>query len=216
MGVGTGNIKDNKMETLADNGNGNYSYIDSVNEAKRVLIEEKGATFFTVAKDVKFQIEFNPDTVKGYRLIGYENRALENSDFDDDEKDAGELGAGHSVTVLYELALTGSEQEVKEYDLEFSSSLGTGSGDICKISTRYKPIGEETSVLEETVISADQLDEPVSDDFCFAGAVAEFGMILRDSEFKGSSTYDSVLELAANSNKGDFSELVQKAKELSK
>ena len=113
IGVGMGNIKDNKMETLADNGNGNYSYIDSVTEAERVLIEEKGATFFTVAKDVKFQLEFNPETVKGYRLIGYENRMLENSDFADDTKDAGELGAGHSVTVLYEVALTGSEQEVE-------------------------------------------------------------------------------------------------------
>jgi len=216
LGVGTGNIKDNKMETLADNGNGNYSYIDSVNEAKRVLIEEKGATFFTVAKDVKFQVEFNPDTVKGYRLIGYENRALENSDFTNDAKDAGEIGAGHSVTVLYELALTGSEQKVQEYDLEFSASSGTGSTDICKISTRYKPIGSETSVQEDTTVPKEKLDEAVSDDFYFACAVAEFGMVLRDSEYKGTATYDSILDLAANSGEREFKELVERAKSLKK
>lgn len=214
LGVGTGNIKDNKMETLADNGNGNYSYIDSVNEAKRVLIEEKGATFFTVAKDVKFQVEFNPDTVKGYRLIGYENRALDNADFTNDAKDAGELGAGHSVTVLYEIALTGSAQEVKEYDLEFSSAEGTGSTDICKISTRYKPIGSETSVQEDTVVPGEKIEEAVSGDFYFASAVAEFGMILRDSEYMGTATYDSVLELAANSGESEFMELVEKAKSI--
>ena len=214
LGVGTGNIKNNKMETLADNGNGNYSYIDSVNEAKRVLIEEKGATFFTVAKDVKFQVEFNPETVKGYRLIGYENRLLENSDFTDDTKDAGELGAGHSVTVLYELALAGSEQEVKEYDLEFSASLSNGSTDICKISTRYKPLDSDTSVQEDTLVPAEKLEEAVSGDFYLACAVAEFGMILRDSEYKGTATFDSVLELAANSGEREFAELVEKAKNL--
>ncbi len=214
LGVGTGNIKDNKMETLADNGNGNYSYVDSVNEAKRVLIEEKGATFFTVAKDVKFQVEFNPDTVKGYRLIGYENRMLNNSDFTDDTKDAGELGAGHSVTVLYEIALTGSAQEVKEYDLEFSSQTGTGSTDICKISTRYKPIGSEASVQEDTAVPKEKLEEAVSSDFNLAAAVAEFGMILRNSEYKGTADYDSVLELAAQSGEEDFIELVEKAKDI--
>lgn len=216
--VGTGNIKDNKMETLADNGNGNYSYIDSVTEAERVLIEEKGATFFTVAKDVKFQLEFNPDAVKGYRLIGYENRALENSDFANDEKDAGELGAGHSVTVLYEVALTGSEQEVAEYDLEFAQSSGTGSTDICKISTRYKPIGSEESVLEETIVPAAIMEQAVSEDFRFTCAVTEFGMILRDSKYKGTSTFESVLELAADSGtssaKKEFISLVKKAQEI--
>lgn len=215
IGVGTGNIKDNKMETLADNGNGNYSYVDSVTEAERVLIEEKGATFFTVAKDVKFQLEFNPDAVKGYRLIGYENRALENADFSNDEKDAGELGAGHSVTVLYEVALMGSEQEVAEYDLEFAQTSGTGSTDICKISTRYKPIGSEESVLEETVVPASVMEQAVSEDFSFTCAVTEFGMILRNSEYKGTSTFESVLELAANSGtsnaKKEFISLVEKA-----
>lgn len=218
IGVGTGNIKDNKMETLADNGNGNYSYIDSVTEAERVLIEEKGATFFTVAKDVKFQLEFNPDAVKGYRLIGYENRALNNEDFANDEKDAGELGAGHSVTVLYEVALTGSEQEVAEYDLEFSESNGTGSTDICKVSTRYKPIGSEKSALEETIVPETVMEQAVSEDFWFTCAVAEFGMILRDSEYKGTSTFESVLELAANSGttdaKKEFAALVEKARKI--
>lgn len=218
IGVGTGNIKDNKMETLADNGNGNYSYIDSVTEAEKVLIEEKGATFFTVAKDVKFQLEFNPDAVKGYRLIGYENRALDNADFANDEKDAGELGAGHSVTVLYEVALTGSEQEVAEYDLEFSESNSTGSTDICKISTRYKPIGSEESVLEETIVPESIMEQAVSEDFWFTCAVAEFGMILRNSEYKGTSTFESVLELAANSGtssaKKEFISLVEKAQKI--
>ena len=218
IGVGTGNIKDNKMETLADNGNGNCSYIDSITEAERVLIEEKGATFFTVAKDVKFQLEFNPEAVKGYRLIGYENRALDNADFADDTKDAGELGAGHSVTVLYEVALTGSEQEVAEYELEFSETGGTGSTDICKISTRYKPIDSEESVLEETIVPASVMDKSVSEDFRFTSAVAEFGMILRDSEYKGTSTFDSVLELAANSGnsseKREFAALVEKARKI--
>lgn len=218
IGLGTGNIKDNKMETLADNGNGNYSYIDTLTEAERVLIEEKGATFFTVAKDVKFQVEFNPDAVKGYRLIGYENRALDNADFANDEKDAGELGAGHSVTVLYEIALTGSEQEVADYDLEFTSAGGSGSTDICKVSTRYKPIGSEKSVLEETIVPETALSSDLSDDLRFASAVAEFGMILRDSEYKGSSTFDSVLELSANSGtspaKQEFAELVRKAQKI--
>lgn len=218
IGVGTGNIKDNKMETLADNGNGNYSYIDSVTEAERVLIEEKGATFFTVAKDVKFQLEFNPDAVKGYRLIGYEDRALENADFSNDEKDAGELGAGHSVTVLYEVALTGSKQEVAEYDLEFAQTSGTGSTDICKISTRYKPIGSEESVLEETIVPAAVMEQVVSEDFRFTCAVTEFGMILRDSDYKGTSTFESVLELAANSGtsnaKKEFISLVEKARKI--
>ena len=218
IGVGTGNIKDNKMETLADNGNGNYSYIDSVTEAERVLIEEKGATFFTVAKDVKFQLEFNPDAVKGYRLIGYENRALENADFDNDKKDAGELGAGHSVTVLYEVALTGSEQEVAEYDLAFAESSGTGSTDICKISTRYKPIGSEESVLEETMVPAAVMEQAASEDFWFACAVTEFGMILRDSEYKGTSTLESVLDFAASggtsSEKKEFFSLVEKAQKI--
>lgn len=214
LGVGTGNIKDNKMEALADNGNGNYSYLDSVNEARRVLIEEKGATFFTVAKDVKFQVEFNPDEVKGYRLIGYENRIMDNADFDDDSKDAGDLGAGHSVTVLYEIALTGSAQEVKEQSLEYSSQGGTGSTDICKISTRYKPIGSEESVYESTAVNKEMLDENVSADFRFACAVAEFGMILRDSEYKGTSDYDSVLELAEGSGRDEFTALVEKAKDM--
>lgn len=218
LGLGTGNIKDNKMETLADNGNGNYSYIDSLTEAERVLIEEKGATFFTVAKDVKFQIEFNPDMVKGYRLIGYENRALDNADFADDSKDAGELGAGHSVTVLYEIALTGSEQDVADYDLSFTSSKGTGSTDICKVSTRYKPIGSEESVLEETIIPETALSDSLSEDFQFTCAVAELGMILRDSEYKGASTFDSVLELSANSGtspaKQEFTDIVRKAQKI--
>lgn len=218
IGVGTGNIKDNKMETLADNGNGNYSYIDSVTEAERVLIEEKGATFFTVAKDVKFQLEFNPDAVKGYRLIGYENRALENADFANDQKDAGELGAGHSVTVLYEVALTGSEQEVAEYDLAFAGSSGTGSTDLCKISTRYKPIGSEKSVLEETVVPAAVMEQAVSEDFRFACAVAEFGMILRDSEYKGTATFESILDLApvsgTDSARKEFFSLVEKTRKI--
>ena len=144
LGFGTENIKDNKMEALADNGNGNYSYIDSRFEAKKVLSEELGANFFTVAKDVKFQLEFNPKFIKGYRLIGYENRIMDDEDFKDDTKDGGEIGSGHRVTVLYEIVDKDSPMDIGS-DLKYQSSAVTESNDLLNIAVRYKEPDSETS-----------------------------------------------------------------------
>ena len=194
MGFGSGNIKDNKMEALADHGNGNYSYIDSVVEARRVLVEEMGGTLFTVAKDVKLQVEFNPEQVKGYRLIGYENRLMDAEDFDDDSKDGGEIGAGHRVTVLYELALAGSAMEIPDAGLKYQESSSTGSSDYFTLSVRYKaPDGEESTLLEYPMDSGILTDTP-SEDSVFAAAVAQFGMLLRDSQYKGSASYEGIAE----------------------
>ena len=191
LGFGMGNYKDNKMETLADKGNGNYAYIDNLREAKKVLVDEMPKTIYTVAKDVKIQTEFNPETVSKYRLIGYENRVLNSEDFENDKKDAGELGAGATVTVLYELI---PASEKAENPLKYQTVQTTGSDELMTVRIRYKmPEGAE-SILSEYPIPC-EISEP-TDDFCFASAVAELGMILNDSEFKGTSTYESVIELA--------------------
>jgi len=203
LGFGTGNIKDNKMETLADCGNGNYAYIDSLNEARKVLVEEMGATLVTVAKDVKFQMEFNPDVVAEYRLIGYENRALANEDFTDDTKDAGEIGAGHSVTVLYEVKLVPGE---KSYAAQEWSTL----------HIRYKAPEADESRQLDYVMGSDRLGFRASEDLQFACCVAQFGMLLRDSDYAGSATYEGVYECledlrAVNTDeyKKEFLEMVQ-------
>ena len=199
LGFGYGNIKDNKMETLADNGNGNYSYIDSVTEAEKVLSEEMTGTLITVAKDVKLQVEFNPAYIKGYRLIGYENRAMSAEDFDDDKKDAGEIGAGHTVTALYEIVDKDSPMEFGSSELKYSdtSALGTENGELLTVSVRYKePDGDESKLLSFPVTESSYSAE-MSDDMKFASAVAEFGMLLRDSEYKGSSDKQSVLGLVS-------------------
>lgn len=215
LGFGTGNIKDNKMETLADNGNGNYSYIDSELEAKRVLVEEMGGTLVTVAKDVKFQVEFNPAYIKGYRLIGYENRMLSAQDFADDTKDAGEIGAGHTVTALYEIADVNSKMEFSGTDLKYSDTAGKGTenGECCTVAVRYKEPDGDTSKLLEYPVSADKA-ENMSDDMRFASAAAAFGMILRESSYKGSADRALVLNLIPESAKNDqykaeFAELVR-------
>lgn len=216
MGFGRGNIKDNKMEALADHGNGNYSYIDSVLEARRVLVDEMGGTLFTVAKDVKLQVEFNPEQVKGYRLVGYENRLMAAEDFADDTKDGGEIGAGHRVTVLYELALAGSAMEIPEADLKYQEAAPTGSGDYFTLSVRYKaPDGEESELLEYPM-GAEIAAETPSEDGAFAAAVAQFGMLLRDSQYKGSASYAGVAEqlsalpsVAEDSYKAELLELVK-------
>ena len=195
LGVGSGNIKDNKMEALADNGDGNYNYLDSLYEAKKVLVDEMGGTLITVAKDVKIQVEFNPEYVSSYRLVGYENRLLNQEDFHDDKVDAGEIGSGHSVTALYEIVpAKGNETQTS---LKYQTS-GTpkGSSELLTVSLRYKAPNGETSKLLEYPVEADHYQEELSENLSFAAAVAEFGMILRDSEYKGSSTYDSVMELA--------------------
>ena len=219
LGFGKGNIKDNKMETLADNGNGNYAYIDSETEAKRVLVEEMGGTLETVAKDVKFQVEFHPAYVKGYRLLGYENRTLAAEDFADDSKDAGEIGAGHTVTVLYEIADMNSSMTFSSADLKYSEppAAGAENGEYCTVSVRYKePDGEESKLLSYPV-SGDAYAAELSGDLRFASAVAAFGMLLRDSEYKGSATKALVLDLAAQGAasadpyKTEFAEMVKAA-----
>ncbi len=216
LGFGTGNIKDNKMETLADNGNGNYSYIDSVNEAKKVLVDEMGGTLVTVAKDVKIQVEFNPAYIKGYRLVGYENRALSSEDFANDAKDAGEVGAGHSVTALYEVAFTDSEMKFDSSDLKYSSAdEGKENGEYLTVSVRYKEPDEDESRLLTYPVTFGAYSEKMDDDMRFAAAVAEFGMILRDSENKGTATRGSVLEMLDETDlkddqyKIEFKELVK-------
>ncbi len=222
LGFGQGNIKDNKMEALADKGNGNYSYIDSLLEAKKVLVDEMGATLVTVAEDVKLQLEFNPNVVKGYRLVGYENRMLAAEDFEDDTKDAGEIGAGHSVTALYEIVLNDSKIEIPTSDLKYQvqSELTMNEDELLTISIRYKRPGEDTSNLMTNVVLADSWTSRMPKNLNFASAVAEFGMLLRDSEYKGTSSYDGVLEQLNNySYQGDvyreeFVELVKTAKSI--
>ena len=196
LGFGEGNYKDTKMETLADDGNGNYYYIDSMLEARKVLCEELTQTLYAVADDVKFQIEFNPAKVAAYRQIGYENRALDNQDFEDDTKDAGEVGAGACVTVLYELVPAGEPSE--NSDLKYQQSALTEaaeSGEWLTLSTRYKEPGQSESQLETTVVDESAITDTPSGDTLFAAAVAEFGMILSGSSYRGEATYDTVLEL---------------------
>lgn len=190
MGFGDGNLKDNKLESLADHGNGNYAYIDSVLEAKKVLVEEMGGTLFTVAKDVKLQVEFNPEHVKSYRLIGYENRLMDAEDFADDTKDGGEIGAGHRITVLYEL----SSAEIAGTDLKYQQASPTGSPEWLTLSIRCKaPDGDQSTLLQYPVDAGHWRDTP-SSDTAFAACVAQFGMLLRDSEYAGSATYESIYE----------------------
>ncbi len=198
LGFGTGNIKDNKMETLADCGNGNYSYIDFFGEAKKVLVEELGATLVTVAKDVKLQVEFNPAYVKGYRLLGYENRALTAEEFTDDTKDAGEIGAGHTVTALYEVIPADSEQEIEEVELKYQDTketAGVENGEWMTLKIRYKEPEEDESKLLEYPIGEDAYTQEPNEDFYFAAAVAEFGLILRDSKYKGEASFEHVTSL---------------------
>ena len=199
LGFGTGNYKDSKMEKLADKGNGNYAYIDSVREAKKALVSEVGGTLFAIAKDVKLQLEFNPATVSSYRLIGYENRMLKKEDFNDDKKDAGELGAGHRVTALYEIVRVGVEEPVAKVDkLKYQKKVKfTKSKDLLTLKLRYKDPKETESQLITRVLQAEDITpkEP-SDNWAFASAVAEFAMVIRDSKHKGAASFESALERA--------------------
>ena len=211
LGFGMGNIKDDKMELIADKGNGNYSYIDNLQEARKVLVREFGGTLFTIAKDVKFQIEFNPAKVESYRLIGYENRLLNDEDFNDDTKDAGEMGAGHNVTALYELIPSGSDERIPSIDpLKYQVSKSNDykenylSDEYLTIKLRYKkPDGNISMLLEKPVKGyINDLDE-TSDNLRFAAAVSEFGLILRNSEFKGNATLEGASRLAKSSRGND-------------
>lgn len=201
LGFGEGNYKDNKLEALADRGDGNYSYIDTIHEARRALVTEIGATFFTVAKDVKLQVDFNPAQIRGYRLIGYENRIMQAEDFADDTKDGGEMGSGHHLTVMYELVPFGSSFEFGETDSKYQTdALAEGdNGELLTLSVRAKaPDGDESS-LYTYPLKKDALDE-MSDNLRFASGVVETGMLLRGSEWKGTATYDSALALLRGSD----------------
>lgn len=222
LGFGTGNYKDSKMEQIADKGNGNYYYIDNLNEAKKVLVQELGSTIFTIAKDVKVQIEFNPAQIKAYRLIGYENRVLAKEDFNDDTKDAGELGAGHTVTALYEIIPADSSEQVNNVDaLTYQKSQIVPSADLMTVKLRYKEPDADISKLITQVVSKNEIQSEPTDDFAFAAVVAEFGMLLRNSEFKGSSNYEHVIKSAQSAlgkdsfgYRQEFLSLVEKAKSL--
>ncbi len=212
LGFGMGNIKDDKMEIIADKGNGNYSYIDNLQEARRVLVREFGGTLFTIAKDVKFQVEFNPAKVKSYRLIGYENRLLNDEDFNDDRKDAGEMGSGHNVTALYELVSAGSDEKIPSVDpLKYQGSgksqVTSANGylnEYLTIKIRYKkPDGITSMLMEKPVMNYVNDLGDASENLRFAAAVSEFGMILRNSEFKGSSTLDEAARLAKSARGED-------------
>jgi Ca-activated chloride channel family protein len=210
LGFGMGNVKDDKMEIIADKGNGNYSYIDNLQEARRVLVREFGGTLFTIAKDVKFQIEFNPAKVLSYRLVGYENRLLNDEDFNDDTKDAGDMGAGHNVTALYELIPAGSSEQLPSVDpLKYQHSVkneyaeNEATDEFLTIKIRYKkPDGNKSMLLEKPVRANVREINDASDNLKFAAAVSEFGMVLRNSEFRGNATLASAAQLA-KSARGD-------------
>ncbi len=225
LGFGMGNYKDSKMEILADKGNGNYAYIDNMKEAKKVLVNEFGGTMYTIAKDVKIQVEFNPAVVQAYRLIGYENRMLNDEDFNDDKKDAGELGSGHTVTALYEIIPVGVESEfVKNIDpLKYQSNnsqVTSETDELLTVKFRYKEPGGNKSKLITQVVENEIVDS--SNNLGWSMAVAGFGMLLRDSEYKGDLTFADVLEMSRSSKGADafgyrseFIELVDLARSMS-
>jgi Ca-activated chloride channel homolog len=208
LGFGSGNYKDSKMEQLADKGNGNYAYIDNILEAKKVLVKEMGGTLLTIAKDVKLQIEFNPAKVKAYRLVGYENRLLNNEDFNDDKKDAGELGAGHTVTAIYEIIPAGSTELVASIDnlkyQQVSTHPASESHEVMTIKFRYKEPKESTSKLISHIVLDKKTPFSAASENCkFSCAVAEFGMLLRDSRFKGDSDFKRIIAMAKESKGND-------------
>ena len=225
LGYGMGNYKDSKMQTLAEKGNGNHAYIDNLQEANRVLVNEFGATLHTVAKDVKLQVEFNPTQVQAYRLIGYESRLLADEDFNNDTKDAGEMGAGHTVTAFYEVIpvgvksdFTGKVDDLKYQKKEKVSVKPTGSNELLTVKLRYKAPDKDVSKKMELPF-VDSKGNNVSSDFRFASAVAMFGQLLRNSDFKGNASYDKVISLAKqglnNDDKGyrrEFVRLVEAAR----
>jgi Ca-activated chloride channel family protein len=195
LGFGMGNVKDNKMETLATKGNGNYAYIDNLKEAKKVLVDDMTGTIFTIAKDVKLQVEFNPETVSAYRLIGYEKRLLNDEDFNNDAKDAGEMGAGHSMIAFYEIIPAGVGDPGAS-ELKYQTPQTTGSDELMNINLRYKKPDSDVSILMEPVAVSGLTDAPPSEIFNFASAVAEWGLILENSEFKANASILSVLNRA--------------------
>ncbi|HPI12848.1 MAG TPA: DUF3520 domain-containing protein, partial [Catalimonadaceae bacterium] len=227
LGFGTGNYKDARMETLADKGNGNYAYIDNLLEAQKVLVKEMGGTLLTIAKDVKIQVEFNPSKVRSYRLLGYENRLLQDADFNDDKKDAGELGSGHTVTALYEIIPVTTNEKIDSIDqLKYQEVRKNTrfNDELLTLKLRYKRPEDSTSQLITHVLSQKPKPLTASSENCrFACAVVEFGMLLRNSEYKANSAYPSVLSLAKSSKgqdaegyRGEFIRLVTMAEGMKK
>jgi Ca-activated chloride channel family protein len=228
LGFGTGNVKDSTMEKLADKGNGNYAYIDSMSEARKVLGEQIGGTLFTIAKDVKIQVEFNPKQVAAYRLIGYENRLLRDQDFNDDTKDAGEIGAGHTVTALYEVVPYGQKFENPgvdplKYQQPVKPSEMANSFELMTVKLRYKePSQSQSKLVSVSLADSGAKLDAASANFKFASAVAAFGMLLRDSKYKADASYNKVIELARASlgadpqgYRSEFIQLAETARMLS-
>jgi len=224
LGFGMGNYKDDKMEIIADKGNGNYSYIDNILEAKKVLVNEFGGTLHTIAKDVKIQIEFNPAIVEEYRLIGYENRILNKEDFDDDQKDAGELGSGHNATALYEIKL--AKRKKKDQNLKYQdtklNAKALSKNEIASVKFRYKnPKGRKSILITEEIPMDVSSAQTISENFQFSAAVAGFGLLLRQSKHKGNCNYKMLIDLAQNSKgqdmegyRSEFIRLMKLAKHL--
>lgn len=220
LGFGMGNFQDNKMETLADKGNGNYFYIDTEKEAEKVFVFDLMGNMFTIAKDVKLQVVFNPAKILKYRLIGYENRVMPNQDFNDDTKDAGEIGSGHRVTAFYEVILV---EEETENILRTEDEVEFGAQDYLLLRMRYKEPSEEFSKYMDTFMNLDNIKEEMSENMGFASSVVEFGMMIRKSEFKENASYDSALERGTKyigkdtyGFRGEFLEMIEKAKNLDK
>jgi Ca-activated chloride channel family protein len=230
LGYGMGNYKDSKMQQLADKGNGNHAYIDNFTEAKKVLVSEFGGTLFTIAKDVKLQLEFNPAKVQAYRLVGYENRMLNKEDFNNDKKDAGDLGSGHTVTALYEIIPVGVKNEFAEkvdplkYKEPLKNTVVANSNEIMTVKFRYKqPGGLVSKLITHAVTEKSIAVRNTSDDFRFATAVAEFGMLLRKSEFKQQASFDNAWTLAKDAlgsdeegYRAEFLKLLKNARSLAK
>ncbi|MGN8038323.1 YfbK domain-containing protein [Chitinophaga sp. 22321] len=227
LGFGMGNYKDNKLELLADKGNGNYAYIDNFEEARRTFVTEFGGTLFTVAKDVKLQVEFNPQFVQAYRLVGYENRMLQNEDFNNDKKDAGDMGVGHTVTALYEIIPSGKKGETVNWvdPLKYQQGKVLGNqSEVLTVKLRYKqPNADASQLMQKVLPYNNQQITSAPEDFRMATAVAAFGQLLRHSAFKGTATYDQVLSWAGNARgedaegyRAEFIQLVKKAKLLDK
>jgi Ca-activated chloride channel family protein len=230
LGFGSGNLKDSTMELLANKGNGNYAYIDSLAEARKVLVKEAGATLVTVAKDVKLQVEFNPTLVHSYRLIGYENRALNKEDFNDDNKDAGEMGAGHTVTALYEVVPVGAPTPTKQAPgvdpLKYQSppqlAGAANSGELVTVNVRYKqPNQDRSSKLSHVVDSGAKGFAEASRDHRFAATVAHFAQVLRGTPaLQGKSLKDTQklarlsLDSGAASDRQELLQLLQRAQSL--
>ncbi len=229
LGFGMGNYKDGRMEQISNAGNGNYFYIDNIQEAEKVFVKNMRANMFTIAKDVKIQIEFNPAKVKEYRLIGYENRMLKTEDFEDDKKDAGELGPGHTVTALYEIVPAGAaeinsnQSKLKYQEYKTNNAAQTGN-ELMTLKFRYKNPKEDKSILVETPVIDEKISlDKTSENFRFAAAVAGFGIILRQSEFKGKADFEMISNLASGAKgkdtdgyRAEFIKLVKTAELLSK